>query len=892
MSNKYYSSPFQEIPPKKRWAPSVEELGEDAYYKLLPPLVQKIREEVKEWRENNYKGASNVSKDLLEFWFEEDHFKIKDGEKRKFEYYFAQREAVESIVYLYEVAKARDKYDLQKLDSSGRVTQQMFAENWSRYVIKMATGTGKTKVASLALAWAFFHKKYNEDSNLSTNFLIVAPNIIVLDRLRKDFENLSVFREDPVVPEDGYRGRNWELDFFKTTVHIQDNLKTITPEGNIFLTNRHRIGLYDEDKPDFSDSDVMDYFIGKKPKPGADKGGELDLGELLRGDKVKDLIVINDEAHGVREENKWFQNIEDINNQMKLKYDSGVSLQLDFSATPKDQTGAVFVQTICDYPLVEAIKQNVVKQPVLPDQASRGSLNEKETDDYVKRYEDHIRLGYQEWKQQYENLKNSGQIPKLFIMTTETSQSDEVANYLETHYPEMEDSVLVIHTKRSGEISEAKSKREQLNELRKSADRLDDPNSPYKAIVSVLMLREGWDVDTVTTIVGLRPYTHESKILPEQTIGRGLRKMFDFDTREKLSVVGTEAFLDFVESIKKEGVEFGYRKMGSSDSANSPVVVEPDLENKNKDLDDLDIEIPILTPRKRKEYKKLSNLKVDNFEFDSVEIKQFSKEEQREIVFETIEGERSHKTILKETALNYRNVIKFYTNSVLSKTRLNSGFDVLYPKVKLFIEQYLFGETVDLSDRNVIRNLSEPKPKNIILETFTDAINNLTITDKGEAEVKDYIKLRETKPKVTSRKKYLIPKKSIFNKIVGDNDFELEFAGFLEKASDVISFAKNNRNIGFKIEYVSKEEGIRDYYPDFIIKTKNKEIIIAETKGRKGEDVQRKMQRLLTWCKDVNKKEDEYTYFATYIQQKKWNENKNKLKTAKDILDLFKVTKK
>jgi DNA or RNA helicases of superfamily II len=112
----------------------------------------------------------------------------------------------------------------------------------------------------------------------------------------------------------------------------------------------------------------------------------------------------------------------------------------------------------------------------------------------------------------------------LFVMTDDTKNCDEVAEYLEARYQEFKDSVLVIHTKRNGEISEAttgKSK-EELEKLRKAANNIDD--NEYKVIVSVMVLKEGWDVRNVTTIVGLRAFTSASNILPEQTLGRGFAR--------------------------------------------------------------------------------------------------------------------------------------------------------------------------------------------------------------------------------------------------------------------------------------------------------------------------------------------------------------------------------
>jgi len=121
-------------------------------------------------------------------------------------------------------------------------------------------------------------------------------------------------------------------------------------------------------------------------------------------------------------------------------------------------------------------------------------------------------------------------------------------------------------------------------------------DSQYKAIVSVMMLKEGWDVKSVTTIVGLRAYSAQSNILPEQTLGRGLRKMYPGDVEEYVSVVGTNAFMEFVESIQAEGVVLERKAMGEGTGPKTPLVVEVDKENEKKDIAALDIEIPVLTP--------------------------------------------------------------------------------------------------------------------------------------------------------------------------------------------------------------------------------------------------------------------------------------------------------
>jgi type III restriction enzyme len=182
------TSPYKPLIPEQRWFPADEALRETAYEKLLPPLVAKVREEVFAWRAASYAGASNTSRGLLRHWFETEHLlENADSSLATFRYYFAQREAVETVIWLYEVRQARDKFDLMRFDASGAVSAGMFDEDWPRYVLKMATGAGKTKVLSLLIAWSFFHRLYEKDSTLSRNFLVIAPNIIVLDRLRADF---------------------------------------------------------------------------------------------------------------------------------------------------------------------------------------------------------------------------------------------------------------------------------------------------------------------------------------------------------------------------------------------------------------------------------------------------------------------------------------------------------------------------------------------------------------------------------------------------------------------------------------------------------------------------------------------------------------------------------
>jgi type III restriction enzyme len=478
-------SPYSILPPDQRWFPAAEELRETAYEKLLPPLVAKVREEVKGWRDVGYAGASATSQALLKWWFETDHLiEQADGTQSQFRYYFAQREAVETVIWLHDSRGARDKFDLIRFDASGAVSANMFDEDWPRFVVKMATGAGKTKVLSLLIAWCYFHKLYETDSTLARNFLLIAPNIIVLDRLRADFDGLRIFFNDPVLPDNGHAGRNWRDDF-QIALHIQDDVRVVRPIGNLFLTNIHRVYLGDITEPSLEDDDLRDYFLapfGTRPV-GKTTDSQTDLGEIVR--EIDELAVFNDEAHHIHDPKMaWFKNIQDIHHKL-LQKDLRLAIQIDVTATPRHNNGAIFVQTVSDYPLVEAIAQNVVKHPVLPDVASRAMLTEHQSPIITEKFADYLQLGIEEWKKSYAEHEQLGKKAVLFVMVDDTRNCDIVGEYLQKQCPELQDGVLVIHTKANGDISEAASgkNKDELELLRKQSNEIDTWKSPYKAIV-------------------------------------------------------------------------------------------------------------------------------------------------------------------------------------------------------------------------------------------------------------------------------------------------------------------------------------------------------------------------------------------------------------------------
>ena len=144
-------SPFEINNPKDRWKPDIDESKENIQ-QFYAPLIQNIRREIYDWRQFGYPDISETSRKLLNFWFCTDHVS-------QFKYYFGQRESIESVIFLFEKMNIRTGQDLLKFDSCG-LSKNFLNDTWLRLVLKQATGTGKTKVLMLIIAWSYFHKKF------------------------------------------------------------------------------------------------------------------------------------------------------------------------------------------------------------------------------------------------------------------------------------------------------------------------------------------------------------------------------------------------------------------------------------------------------------------------------------------------------------------------------------------------------------------------------------------------------------------------------------------------------------------------------------------------------------------------------------------------------------
>lgn len=327
--------------------------------------------------------------------------------------------------------------------------------------------------------------------------------------------------------------------------------------------------------------------------------------------------------------------------------------------------------------------------------------------------------------------------------------------------------------------------------------------------------------------------------------------------------------------------------MGEGTKPKAPLVVEIDEENENKNIEKLDIEIPVMSPRIYREYKHLGDLDITSFGHKPVEYQQFSADQQRVIVFKDITtGEVSHSTEMDTGGMaDYRTVVAYFAQTIMKDLRLVSGYDTLYPLVRDFIRDHLFGKTVALDDPNTLRNLSELAATKTIIQSFKTGINALTIQDRGDAEIRSTIRLRQTRPFTTTDQEYILPKKSVFNRIVGDSHLELRFAAFLDSCEDIISYGKNYLGVHFKLDYVNASGDIANYYPDFFVKVSEKCLVIVETKGQEDLDVPLKMARLSQWCEDINAAQSDVTCDFVFVDQESFE--KYAPKSFADVLAGF-----
>lgn len=849
--------------------------------------VNKLRSDIDRWRNDGYPGATATSQELLAYWFEQSHPPVFGNEP--FHFYFCQREAVETIVYLYEIRKFIDVVPLiedyhekytatlfssvvefsEGMDGKRKVKryfpelnqegeQELPEKDLLRYAVKMATGSGKTFVMAFVVVWSYFNRLREKDRRYANNFLLVAPNVIVYERLAKDFANGKVFEEFPFVPT-AWKSK-WKLN-----IKLRGDESPLAAENNLIVNNIHQ--LYESRAKEFNPNTIIEAILGRKPLADPGKSPQTLLERIK---ELDNLLVMNDEAHHVHDDElKWNESLLSIHKNIP----GGLKMWLDFSATPKTPENTYYPWIICDYPLAQAVEDRIVKVPLIVHSVNKKEPDKVTKDNVVQKYGDWISASLARWKEHNNAYKGVEKKPVLFIMAEKNVFADKIAESiakLGSTYGIAKDEIMIIHTDNSGDV-----RKSDLESLREEARDVDNPKNKIKVIVSVLMLREGWDVQNVTIVLGLRAF--DSAILPEQAIGRGLRLMRDIgpDRTQTLEVIGNENFEKIVKQLELEGV-------GINTTATPPplpVTIAPEKKRLQ-----YDIEIPSTDFSYTREYKNLRC--IDGKTFSSLFSSDKLSEDRKTLLKMKVMnlGVEVHQTEVKPEFLELgRDLTAYIVTQVMKKAGLTDCFQFVYPICEDYILNKCFDVKIDDIEKEELRKvLRELSIQEAIIDLLSREIGKATV-EKKQVKIKGKsIKLSET-PKFTWRRGHIRCKKTVFNFVATYNPFEAEFAEFLDKADDIDAFSAL-ADI-FRIDYLSNTGAIRYYFPDFITVQsfeKKKVYWILETKGREYPDLDNKNKAIERWCSAVTKQTgNEWRYLL--IKQPIFNLHKKTNKTLRQL---------
>ncbi|HOJ34033.1 MAG TPA: DEAD/DEAH box helicase family protein [Candidatus Hydrogenedentes bacterium] len=861
------------------------------------PLVRAIRAEVDAWRRADYPGASKTSRTLLHHCFQSEHLvcgsttsalqNTVQNEEITFRYHWAQREAIETFIYLYEVRRVRNVAELlfefgdnQLGDLALGIPPEQ--DQWAKYCAKIATGAGKTKIMSLAIVWSYFHSLYEPNSDLARHFVIIAPNLTVYERLKDDFENCAIFYKDPLIPDE------WRPDF-QMQVVLQDEPGGATTTGAIYLTNIHRLypsrsGAEARRLQEAVDAEArLQYRENAEARlqhsilgPEVVRGRALDTGEDLRRRITAHprLMVLNDEAHHLHDPDlAWNRAIDALHEESRQRGNAGLCLQLDFTATPKHNDGSLFRHIVVDFPLGEAVDAGIVKVPVLGESEELVVRGDPKTPAH-ERYAMHLQLGYERYAKTYEELSRVRK-PILFVMTEDAKAANEIADYLDSDsFALLKGRVLNIHTRLKGKIkevtrggrtfkefveNETAMKPEDLRALREMSRELDSPDSKFRCVVSVMMLREGWDVRNVTTIVPLRPYSAKSGILPEQTLGRGLRRMFPLgEVPEVVTVIEHPAFRKLYEDeLAQEGLDIAVLPVREVFKQTVTIFVD----HENKDIQALDIELPLVSDAVE------TTSELQGLTFEEVE-KYFRAHFQPLPIGKKKEGPVEYKerhlfteeiiaTMKLDAGLlnNAWSAPAYFARMLGRACRISNAHQALAPLIERFIGEVLFERPVELYSGEVDHRMRDLDVMEHIQATFTPLILQKTVRQEKRQRISRGQSISAWKPyqaTSTDKRPALPANKTLFNLVPCDNEFEQTFTDFLETSQDVIAFAKNAGPQKLMIDYVKPDGQRALYVPDFFVRTANGDHYLVELKGLQDELVPLKACAAVEWCKTAS----------------------------------------
>lgn len=908
---------------------------------LIPGIVDGTGSELLE-------RVTPVTAELLRYWFRQDY-----GELREFNFHAGQRSAILNIIYAHEMlgtTRLRDLYEAVAAEAMleggvlGEVTRQR--HDFPKYAAKMATGTGKTWVLNALLVWQYLNKLADSaDPRFSSNFLLVAPGLIVYDRLldsfmgkehdgERDFTTSDIYRQQGLFVPDTYRTQ--VFSFLQSSVVTKTEIgRKVTGSGMIAITNWHL--LAGKEDPDFVDEEPDVEAPGAEidPKaaiesffpltPGTSAGNALDTLDrrFLRGGPLQalkdlpDLVVFNDEAHHIHEVKKadevtdveWQKSLSEIASTKGRRF-----TQIDFSATPYNEVGsgrskgkAYFPHIVVDFDLNSAMRAGLVKSLALDKRKEIAALPldfkaERDEQKRVTGLSNGQRVMLQAGLKKLQILEDQftdadpDKHPKLLVVCEDTNVTPHVVEYLQSNGLS-EDDILRVDSGRKAELG-AKDW-EPLREKLFDVDRHKQP----KVIVSVLMLREGFDVSNIAVIVPLR--SSQASILLEQTIGRGLRLMWRGDpsidelkaeTRERISkgleptnyfdvlfIVEHPAFSDFYDELLKGGL-----MVETGDEADTTGATG-DLEHVDlrPGYQAYDFEIPIILRDADEELRQPSinplQLAPSPYPLDLM-LKTIGKGDRfvsHDAQTGTQYGDyRVDGGVL--TATGYNDYLSRMTTRITealgrtmtksqSKYNENAKFPILQAYRPLltgwldtYIRHRLFAQDFDPQNGENWRVLLLDDVAHNIAGTFATKLVELQESQVvASAEVQHrFLSEVATIPVRGSTaedvKKCIYPKLPIPSQGGG---LERRFIRWADKDSGVEAFAKVHeyRHDFLRRPYLKADGMPAQYSPDFLVRTPDT-VFVVETKAQTAlsdENVQRKQKAALAWSEQINELPEE-----------------------------------
>jgi type III restriction enzyme len=847
------------------------------------PLVNKIRPRVKEWREAGYPGVTSITKRLLEHWYDPESF-----ESRRF--FFCQLEAVETLIWMLEAPAA----SRVGIDVPGD------GSDFVRQCCKMATGSGKTIVMAMVIAWHILNKvTYSQDARFAKNVLVIAPGLTVKSRL--------------AVLEPATFGNYYQV-FDIVPSALLDKLR----QGKVLIRNWHKLAWESEEQIKRRRS------VDKRGMKSDEAYTREVLGEMAN---ARNLLVINDEAHHAwrvnwEAEGKYLRtrDLKDsaeeatvwIGGLDRLHHSRSILLCYDFSATPFTPSGkksseeALFGWIVSDFGLNDAIESGLVKtprvvvrddavpdartyksrlyhiynDPDVKDDLNQKALPEQPLPDLVLNA--YYLLGY-DWREAWRTWKNKG-LPTPPVMITVCNRTETAARVKHAfdsrriHIDELCDHERILHID-SKVLNQAEAqeeptdaveiiepdneddipterkltKAEQAEVLRRIVDsvgKLGQPGEKIQKVISVGMLSEGWDAKTVTHIMGLRAFT--SQLLCEQVVGRGLRRT-SYEINPK-----TERFDP--EYVNIFGVPFTFLPHeGGEDGPPPPpspkTAVEPDSAKS-----EFEIRWPNVVRIERvfQPILKLDWDSVQPLELDAMHTAQVAElapilegkpdvSQINRIELERLAREFRTQRIVFETARDVFDQMKH---------TWQGSRELLLAQLVCIVEQFIRSDKVAISpplfyQDELRRRLVITLNMSRVVQHVWDAVRQENTERLTPVFDRDH-PIRSTGDMRTwyTGKPCELTKKSHINVCVYDSTWEASDAYILDDSENVAAWVKND-HLGFEVLYVYRGV-VRKYRPDFLVRLTNGKMLVLETKGQDTEQDKVKQRYLDEWVQAVN----------------------------------------